>query len=167
MMLGTMTEKKFQYLLDAHGPDPAHWPAGQRRAAEALLARSAAAQAAWQEARALLSLLDAAAAADRVPEVAQIVANATAHVQTRPVASPIRRATGSAGSLGGWLRLPLPYRWAPEGALAFCLVLGLALGAILPSAAVPPRDGATTSEILGLAGGGAGASLAPEWVEEQ
>jgi hypothetical protein len=48
-----MTEQEFADLLDRHGGDPARWPADVERAAEQLLAQSAAARRALAAARAL------------------------------------------------------------------------------------------------------------------
>lgn len=45
-----MTLKQFKHLLDAYGADVQRWPAGERRAARALLARDPAARAAQQDA---------------------------------------------------------------------------------------------------------------------
>ncbi|HML13231.1 MAG TPA: hypothetical protein VK456_07985 [Xanthobacteraceae bacterium] len=53
----TMSLRRFQRLLDAHGADLAHWPASQREAAERLLAGDAAAVAARARARALDALI--------------------------------------------------------------------------------------------------------------
>jgi hypothetical protein len=56
----TMTLERLRTLLDAYGAAPERWPAGERAAAEALLARSPEAQR-WQAAsRRLDALLDAA-----------------------------------------------------------------------------------------------------------
>ncbi|HVY99751.1 MAG TPA: hypothetical protein VHA35_09630 [Dongiaceae bacterium] len=46
-----MSLEAFQDFLDQFGEDPAKWPESLRRAAETLLARDAAARAAFAEAR--------------------------------------------------------------------------------------------------------------------
>jgi hypothetical protein len=57
-----MNETRLLELIDAYGADPERWPAGDRAAALALLARSAAARTALAEASELDRLLDAAPA---------------------------------------------------------------------------------------------------------
>ena len=111
-MAGTSTERealaRFEALLDAYGAEPRRWPADRRAAAEALLARSAEAQALHAAAARLDSLIDTAA-----------VESAPAHLVGRVIAAaPQPRARG--GWFGGWLK--------PAGGLAIAAVLGLALG---------------------------------------
>jgi hypothetical protein len=67
-----MQLKRFQHLLDVHGPRPEAWPAAERAAAERLVAADRTAAAALAEARRLAAWLDccspavAAGAAERV-----------------------------------------------------------------------------------------------------
>jgi ferric-dicitrate binding protein FerR (iron transport regulator) len=59
MMSETMTLERMRALVAAYGGKPANWPAAERAAAEALLARSPEARAALAEAEPLDTLLDA------------------------------------------------------------------------------------------------------------
>ena len=59
MMSETMTLERLRALIAAYGGKPARWPAAERAAAEALLARSPEARAALAEAEPIDSLLDA------------------------------------------------------------------------------------------------------------
>lgn len=59
MMSKTMTLDRLLALIAAYGGKPAKWPAAERAAAEALLARSPEARAALAEAEPLDTLLDA------------------------------------------------------------------------------------------------------------
>jgi hypothetical protein len=56
-----MTTDRLKTLLEAYGASPARWPAEERAAAEAMIASSEAARAAFAEAAILDSLLDQAA----------------------------------------------------------------------------------------------------------
>jgi hypothetical protein len=58
-----MTIEEFETLLLAHGASPARWPAERRGAAEALLARDAAARALLREAERLDAVVAAGVAA--------------------------------------------------------------------------------------------------------
>jgi ferric-dicitrate binding protein FerR (iron transport regulator) len=59
MMSETMTLERLLALIAAYGGKPANWPAAERAAAKALLARSPEARAALAEAEPLDTLLDA------------------------------------------------------------------------------------------------------------
>jgi len=59
MMSETMTLERLRALIAAYGGKPSNWPAAERAAAEALLARSPEARAALAEAEPLDTLLDA------------------------------------------------------------------------------------------------------------
>ena len=59
MMSETMTLERLRALIAAYSSKPAKWPAAERAAAEALLARSSEARAALAEAEPLDTLLDA------------------------------------------------------------------------------------------------------------
>jgi hypothetical protein len=114
-MTGTSTERealaRFEALLDAYGAEPRRWPEDRRAAAEALLARSAEAQALHAAAARLDALLDGAA-----------VGPAPAHLVGRVIAAaPQPKARG--GRFAGWLK--------PAAGLAFAAVLGLALGGVV------------------------------------
>lgn len=145
-----MTETEFARLLNRHGASLPRWPAGQQRAAAALLAASPDAQEAWREAAQLDALLTLAVPPSDGPPVELIVARATAVPQGRP--APSRAAWPAWPGFGSW-RLG----WAPVGALAACLCAGLVLGSTLPHPA--PQPG--TSDILAIAFGAGRAIDAP------
>jgi hypothetical protein len=91
-----MNETRLLELIDAYGADPERWPAGERPAALALLARSAAARTALAEASALDHLLDAAPApvAPTADLAARVLARAPrAAVRVR---RPLRRFVATA-----------------------------------------------------------------------
>lgn len=112
---------RFRHLLDAHGADPARWPAQERAAALALVEAEPAARALLDEARALDVALDA------LP-----TPRAASDLRLRVLAdAPIGRSAPAPSILSAWLhRLG---RWTLAGpALAGALALGLAVGHWLP-----------------------------------
>jgi hypothetical protein len=115
-MAGNETERdalaRFEALLGAYGAEPRRWPADRRAWAEALLARSAAAQSMRAEALRLDGLIDAAGV-DAVP----------AHLVGRALAAAPRPAPRRAAWLAGFLQ--------PATGLAMAAVLGLALGVVV------------------------------------
>lgn len=118
---------RFRRLIAAYGADAARWPAVQRPAAEALLARSAKARALLAAAR----QLDGWLAADTKPPVDarfvnRIIAHALSHAQERPPAVPAR-------TIMHW---PLPHLWPQAIGLATAAVLGFVVGwtDLLPAA---------------------------------
>jgi hypothetical protein len=90
-----MNETRLLELVDAYGADPERWPAGERAAALASLARSGAARAALAEATELDRLLDVAPAPAPTPDLAtRVLARApTAAVR---VPRPLRRFIATA-----------------------------------------------------------------------
>ena len=105
-MTTEMTPERLEALLATHGPDAARWPSSERQAAEALLARDAAARTLLAEYTALEELLAAATPEPPAGLEARILKAA--------------RTRGAASS---------PRRWiAGAGALAASLLIGLALG---------------------------------------
>ena len=80
----TMSEVRLREILDAYGGDAGRWPTAERAAAEALLARSAAAREAHAEALSLDALLANDPAEVTVPfDAAQLAAAVTAQPQPR------------------------------------------------------------------------------------
>jgi hypothetical protein len=72
-----MTLKQFKRLLDAYGADVQGWPAGERRAARALLAREPAARVAQQAAAELDRWLEAYDPPSEAGAAARVAANLT------------------------------------------------------------------------------------------
>jgi hypothetical protein len=87
-----MDETRLTELLDAYGADAERWPADERAAALALLARSAEAQALLAAARGLDALLALDPAATPSPALAERIVAAAA--RTRPPA--VQRGPGRA-----------------------------------------------------------------------
>jgi hypothetical protein len=112
---------RFRRLIAAYGADPARWPPGQRRRAEALLARSTAARALLAEAQTFDTLLlaDAKPPADE-RLAAAVIARATAALQQRTPA--IARARDSA------FEWPLFRLWPQAVGLAVAALLGFVIG---------------------------------------
>lgn len=112
-MTGTSSERtalaQFEALLDAYGAEPRRWPAERRAQSEALLARSAEAQALHAAAARLDALIDTAA-----------VESAPAHLIGRVIAAAPPPKAARGGWFAGWLK--------PAAGLAFAAMLGLALG---------------------------------------
>jgi anti-sigma factor RsiW len=102
---------RFEALLDAYGAAPRRWPLDRRAAAEALLARSPAAQALHAAAARLDGLIDTAKPAP-----------APAHLVGRVIAS-----APAAAPRPSWFASLLK----PAAGLAFAAVLGLALGGVI------------------------------------
>jgi hypothetical protein len=138
---------RFRRLIEAYGADPARWPPPERAAALALLATSAQARAALEDAR----RLDALLAADRRPApdaslAESIIARAAAQPQERPARSDRRLEPG------GW---SLPRLWPQAAGLLAAALLGFAVGwaNLLPSA----FGGDETVDLSDYVAGGAGA----------
>lgn len=117
-----MTLDELQTLLDAHGADPAQWPAALRVAALSLIAEDTEARAAHQAAQ----RLDAALA--DFARVAPADQTTAVRVLTR-LAGPLPRQ-----DRGSW-RLPavlLDWQFAPAwprvAALACCAAIGFTIG---------------------------------------
>ena len=100
-----MTTHRLQEILDAYGADPARWPAEERDAAAALLARTPALRT---EAARLDALLDATSAVDEPSPalVARVLAAAPARRRARIVRFPVVAAAASLAAAAGlvvWL----------------------------------------------------------------
>lgn len=108
----------FARLVEAYGAAPGRWPAERRRAAETLLARSAAARALAAEAAAL----DAALARLPPPAApAALIGRVLAAAPASRAAKPAQRSWW----LGGF--------WRPATGLAAAAVLGVGLGVFGPA----------------------------------
>lgn len=110
-----MKLERFSEILAAYGADAERWPAGERSAAEALLAASPEARAARADTRGLDRLLD------ELP-VPQTELDATV-VAARAIAQSQDRARGRAGmNRRGWLWLAPSLTGLAAAALAGFLV---------------------------------------------
>jgi len=112
-----MTMERLRTILSAYGAEPTRWPAAERMAAEALLARSAEARSALGEARALDTTLDRMALSPPSLDAVALAAAASATPQPR------RQAVRSRPSLFG-VRLG----WTSFAGLAVAGVAGLVIG---------------------------------------
>ncbi|HRJ61864.1 MAG TPA: hypothetical protein PKZ99_11870 [Azospirillaceae bacterium] len=79
-----MNIERFQYLAEAFGGDLSRWPAGEQKAAAALLRASPAARRALDEALALDALLNKATQDDDPKRVDRMAAAITARLSDRP-----------------------------------------------------------------------------------
>jgi hypothetical protein len=115
------TLARLEQLLDAYGAAAERWPADERRAAERLLARSAAARARWQEAAALDRLLDAVpAATPSATLTARVLAAAPRRRAPRPwrAALAVLPLAAAAAVLFWIVRAESPTTSAPGTAVA-------------------------------------------------
>src|SRR6202142_3331296 len=111
---------RFRELLDAYGAEPRRWPAGERAAAEALLAREPEARALRAKAAAIDGLLDRATPlAPPIIDAEILVADITAKPQSMPAEGvalrPARRA-------------PAGVFWLKVASLAAAAILGFFIG---------------------------------------
>jgi len=116
-----MTPARLHAILDAYGADPARWPAAERDAALALLARSAEARRHHDQAARLDAALDAAPVDVPSPALAGRILRAA----PRPGALRLERLVAIATPLAAaavlvlWLaRSPAPTPLAPEAIAA-------------------------------------------------
>jgi hypothetical protein len=119
-----MTRDRFAALLEAYGADPAHWPASERQAAQALAEADPAGGRARAEAAALDRILNAAPVE---PPSAELMARVMAAAPAAPAAVHRPRPAGRLQTMLRWL-LPGAGTWQPAAATAAALVLGLAVG---------------------------------------
>lgn len=119
-----MTPARFARLVETHGPHPERWPSGTRRAAAALLARSAEARDKLAAARALDARLQAGLAQPSTDSVARL------HLAVaRQIArSPLPAASTPWSRLRALLRPAAPAGWGALAAMATC-ALWLSLSA--------------------------------------
>ena len=140
-------------LLDAYGADPARWPSQRRGDAQRLLAQDdPAGRAARQrqvEARALDSLLSAAATTDG-RRLDALTARIVADARRTPQDAKVIPFTGSAIVRGGARRSFRSPRWAAAAVLAASLLVGIVIG---PGATGLPalRDAADAFGLGGIA----------------
>jgi hypothetical protein len=121
-----MTEERLAALLLAYGASPTAWPASERAAALALLARSGTAAAWASDAAALDAWLRLAQAPEPSRELrARVLGSA-------PRGWP---AWGARVRLGAYTLWPFGPLWRP----ALALLVAAALGALTGTIAAPPR----------------------------
>jgi len=142
---------EFQDFLDTHGPDPATWPAEDRRQAEALLGRSAAARAALAEAQRLDSLLARTLATERASEAlrARILATAAGHARPAAAREPWR------------FRFAPPW-WIGAASATASLLLGIYVGVSGLPPFVPSEPPPAAGEIVDVADLAFGAAIDEE-----
>jgi anti-sigma factor RsiW len=117
-----MKIERFEQLVRAYGADPALWPAGERDAAQQLLASSAEAQRLVERERRLDQLLfSSPAPVASAALLDRIVANATAQPQVRSAPKPAPRR---------WFAIDLGFGrlWQQAAGLAACALLGFFVG---------------------------------------
>jgi len=110
--MADMTLDRFLDLLDRHGPVIDRWPASDQDGAEALLAASAEARSAMADARAVAAALNDLRVAP-------------------PSASMLGRILDAAPRPRRWISEILS--WRPAVAFAAALVVGVYLGAMVPT----------------------------------
>jgi hypothetical protein len=123
MTRDSMTMERLAAIIAAYGARADRWPAAERDAAQAMLARSPEARALLAEATALDGLLDAVLALSSTPAMRAAVLATAPRGATRTL--PKRLLDGWRGfldDLGGWQVGPV---------LAASLVLGLLVGGVL------------------------------------
>ena len=140
-----MTLKRLCLLLETYGAAPARWPAGERAAALALLARSPTARALADAAGGLDRLLDAAP-----PPPPSAALRAAVIALNRATPAPVAAASASASAgrrtaatLAAAL-LAAALRWLSRGvvlrpaALAAAFAVGVFAGGVATSGRAPP-----------------------------
>lgn len=140
-----MTPERFSTLLDAYGGDPRRWPAAERGAALAHLARTPAARAEQAAALRLDALIDRLEPAAGAPDPARLAALAAATAQERP---------GRVLALRPKPRRPrFGWAWARAGALAAAGIAGLVVGMGNVTDGAQRATGASALELLDAAQG--------------
>jgi len=136
-----MTMERLHTLLDAYGASPSRWPAAEREAAEAMIAASDGARAAFAEAAHLDAMLDQAPpppAADRLGWRLRAVG---------PKAEPV---VASGKPRTGWMG-----NFARAAAVVLAVAGGVAIGIALPDhqsvQIVAGNDSSTTAAATGNA----------------
>lgn len=133
MAIDEMTMERLAEIAGAYGASADLWPAGERRAAQSLLSRSAEARALVEEAGKLDSLLAMAPGGDAPsPELLSRIMAARPRAATGQIVSREARRASMWQSVA---RIVWPYGSAaiPAGALAASIMLGIGFGAALPS----------------------------------
>ena len=121
--MAEMTLDRFLDLLDRHGPVIDRWPASDQDEAEALLAASAEARSAMADARAVATALNDLRVAP-------------------PSASMLGRILDAAPRPRRWISEILS--WRPAVAFAAALVVGVYLGAMVPTVQANDDDWSST-----------------------
>jgi hypothetical protein len=111
-----MNRERLDELIDAYGADPVRWPAAERAAAQALLARTPDARTRLAEAAALDSRLDSWPGSVPALDPARLAAAASAVPQPRPLSRP-RTAIR-------WT----PFAWQGAAGLAAAALAGFLIG---------------------------------------
>ena len=126
--MAEMTLDRFLDLLDRHGPVIDRWPATDQDGAETLLAQSAVARSAMADARAVAAALNDL----RVPP---------------PSAALLGRILDAAPRPRRWISEILA--WRPAVAFAAALIVGIWLGAVMPTPVqASDDDWSTTGFVL-------------------
>jgi hypothetical protein len=131
-----MNLERFKILTEAYGADPARWPEPERVAALLFAEQSAEARQLLQDARTFDRLLDEAETQPATRALEDRILGAF------PERKP-RVAFANASRI----------RWIPAAAVVCSLVLGLLVGAALPSVAV--SDVALDPALIAMSGGDA------------
>jgi anti-sigma factor RsiW len=132
-----MTPDRLRTIIAAYGAAPARWPADERAAAEALLARSAEARALLAEAADIDAALDRALLTPPQLDPVALAAAASARPQPR------RRAAARRidfGALFGWPRF---------AALAAAAIAGIVIGVSGIGPASSPASGGESDLLFG------------------
>jgi hypothetical protein len=127
-----MDIRRLQQILDAYGVDARLWPQAERDIAEALIATSDAARAAYDAALRDDGILD------QIPRVVPPSALA-ADIISAAAPSPIRRLASAL-----W---PFGPAWQPATALAAAMLLGLVVGPVLPGATTADDEAVTVNAV--------------------
>jgi hypothetical protein len=162
MVQSEMSRQRLAEIVAAFGAASERWPAAERAAAEALVARSTDARALLAEARELDALLDAAPDATATPVLlSRIMASRPAAARPGHAAPGLRSGAGRGAPVEPWralVRAVWPYGSPafPAGALAFSIVLGLTIGFTSPTTVtalgISASTGTSTSSASGTAG---------------
>ncbi|WP_142850120.1 hypothetical protein [Telmatospirillum sp. J64-1] len=131
----------FQDRLDIHGAELAAWPEEERRAAEALLARSAEARALLDRARHLDGLLSALPVREAGPDL-------RARIAAIPARSPRRQAARRRRFVFPWPLARWQMHFGGGAAMAASVLLGLYVGA---AGLVPPLQDEVAQEATEMA----------------
>ncbi|MGO4126774.1 hypothetical protein AB4Z01_20395 [Inquilinus sp. YAF38] len=121
--MAEMTLDRFLDLLDGHGPVIDRWPASDQDGAEALLSASAEARSAMADARAVAAVLNDLRVAP-------------------PSAAILGRILDAAPRPRRWIAEILS--WRPAVAFAAALVVGVYLGAMVPTVQANDDDWSST-----------------------
>lgn len=119
-----MTRERFKMLLDAYGGDPLRWPDAERAAALKFVESDAEARRMIEQERAFDRALDLADTAPVTPEL-----------QRKILAAFSQRKFGARSLAWFTAWMPTAPQWIPAAAFAASLLLGVGVGALIPSLA--------------------------------